>query len=248
MAVTGPDSKTPTRVGPGVGDIIPGIMLAFGVLAAIHHAKCTGEGQFVDVSMVDSVLAVCERMVWQHSIQSVIPGPEGNHHPFLCPFGMFPAADGYITIAAQEDMFFSKLCEGLGAPELALDTRFDKRSARVKNRDKLIEELSTLTRRFTKSELSERLGGRVPFGPVMNMAEIATDPHFSTREMIVTLTEPGVTPIQVAGLPIKMTKTPGGVFHRGPTIGEHTLTELKRAGLSDAEISLIIESRAASAA
>ena len=90
MAITGPDPQTPTKVGPGVGDIVPGLMLGFGVLAAVHHARRTGEGQFVDVSMVDGVLAVCERMIWQHSVQGLTPGPEGNHHPFLCPFGMFP--------------------------------------------------------------------------------------------------------------------------------------------------------------
>ena len=96
MAVTGPDANTPTKVGPGIGDIVPGMMLAFGVLAAIHHARRTGAGQFVDVSMVDAMLAICERSVWQHSVQGQIAGPEGNHHPFLCPFGMFPASDGHV--------------------------------------------------------------------------------------------------------------------------------------------------------
>lgn len=247
MALTGPDAATPTKIGPGVGDIIPGIMLAFGLLAAIHHAQRTGEGQFVDVSMVDSILAVCERMVWQHSIQGSVPGPEGNHHPFFCPFGMFPTTDGYVTIAAQEDMFFAKLCTVLGAPELAEDSRFAKQSDRRKNRDAVIDQISKLTRSFSKSELSVRLGGKVPFGPVMNIAEIATDPHFAAREMLVPVSEPGVTSVQVAGVPIKMTKTPGGVFRRGPQIGEHTRNELKRVGLSDAEIDIIIKNRAASA-
>src|SRR5262249_41598153 len=105
MAITGPDPNTPTKVGPGVGDIIPGMMLAFGVLAAIHHARVTGEGQFVDVSMADAVLAVCERTVYQHTVQGQTPAPEGNHHPFLVPFGMFPAADGFVTIAAQQQPF-----------------------------------------------------------------------------------------------------------------------------------------------
>ena len=110
MAITGPDAETPTKIGPGVGDIIPGMMLGFGVLAAIHHARRTGVGQFVDVAMTDAVLAVCERMIWQNSVLGVVPGPEGNHHPFLCPFGMFPAKDGFITVAAQQDAFFAVLC------------------------------------------------------------------------------------------------------------------------------------------
>ena len=83
MAITGPDAAAPTKVGPGIGDIVPGIMLAFGVLAAIHHRHAAPEKErFVDVAMIDGVLALCERMVWQHSIQGFIAGPEGNHlHP-----------------------------------------------------------------------------------------------------------------------------------------------------------------------
>ncbi|PKQ01022.1 MAG: CoA transferase, partial [Alphaproteobacteria bacterium HGW-Alphaproteobacteria-13] len=159
MAITGPDAMTPTKVGPGVGDIVPGIMLGFGVLAAIHHARRTGEGQFVDVAMTDAVLAVCERSVWQHSFDGVLPGPEGNHHPFLCPFGMYPAADGHVTLAAHIDAFFVALCEALGAPQLATDPDFARREARSANRLRLIQILGDITRRFTKAELVARLGG-----------------------------------------------------------------------------------------
>jgi crotonobetainyl-CoA:carnitine CoA-transferase CaiB-like acyl-CoA transferase len=247
MAITGPDSKTPTKVGPGVGDIVPGMMLAFGVLAAVHNARRTGAGQFVDVSMVDSVLAICERMVWQHSVQGLTPGPEGNHHPFLCPFGLFPAADGFISVAAQQDAFFSVLCDQLQAPALAADERFGSVAARTANRYLLIDELSVHTRRFTKAELMHRLGGRIPFGPVMNIVDIETDPHFAAREMIVELEQPGGPPIRVAGVPIKMTKTPGGVHRRSPYLGEDTRERLLEAGLTASEIETLISSRVAAA-
>lgn len=237
MAITGPDAATPTKVGPGVGDIVPGMMLAFGVLAAVHHARRTGEGQFVDISMVDAVLAVCERPVWQRSVQGLVPGPEGNHHPFLCPFGMFPAADGFVTIAAQEQPFYQALCEGLEAPELLSDERFGTRPARTENRLALIEELGRRTHRHAKAELMRRLGGQLPFGPVMDIAEIEQDPHFAAREMIVEVEQPGcATPIRVAGVPIKMTRTPGAVRRRSPFLGEHQFAELERAGLTPAEI------------
>jgi crotonobetainyl-CoA:carnitine CoA-transferase CaiB-like acyl-CoA transferase len=247
MAITGPDAATPTKVGPGVGDIVPGMMLAFGVLAAIHHARRTGEGQFVDVSMVDAVLAICERTVWQHSVQGLTPGPEGNHHPFLCPFGMFPAADGFITVAAQQDGFFQILCEAIGAGALLADPRFAKYADRTANRHAAIEALSAYTRRLTKAELMTRLGGRIPFGPVMNIAEIENDPHFAARQMIVEVEQPGAAPIRVAGTPVKMTLTPGGVHARAPLIGEHTRAQLKAAGLSEAEIQALIDTRAARA-
>jgi len=245
MAITGPDPATPTKVGPGLGDIAPGMMLAFGVLAAVHHARRTGVGQFVDVAMVDGVLAVCERTVWQHSIQGLVPGPEGNHHPFLCPFGMFPAADGFVTIAAHQDDFFGVLCAAIGAEDLPADPRFESRAARSENRRALIAALGEHTSRFSKTELKGRLGGAIPFGPVMNIAEIAADPHFSVREMIVEVEQGGAAPIRVAGVPIKMTATPGAVHRRGPRLGEDTRRELRRAGLTEAEIQALIDRRAA---
>jgi crotonobetainyl-CoA:carnitine CoA-transferase CaiB-like acyl-CoA transferase len=248
MAITGPAPSTPTKVGPGVGDIVPGMMLAFGVLSAVHHAKRTGQGQFVDVSMVDAVLAICERAIWQHSVQGLTPGPEGNHHPFLCPFGMFPAADGFITIAAQQDSFFQILCDSIGAQSIPADPRYADSKARSENRRALIDLLSTFTGRLTKAELVARLGGRIPFGPVMNIAEIERDPHFAARQMVVEVEQPGAAPIRIAGVPIKMTATPGGVHARAPLLGEHTRAQLRRAGLSDAEIQILIDGRAAAAA
>lgn len=248
MAITGPDPSTATKVGPGVGDIVPGMMLAFGVLAAVHHARRTGQGQFVDVSMVDAVLALCERMVWQHSVQGLVPGPEGNHHPFLVPFGMFPAADGFITVAAQQEEPFRFLCAAIGADWILTDPRFAERDARAHHRLELIEVLGQATGRFTKAELTARLGGRIPYGPVMNIAEIAADPHFAAREMIVEVEQPGGAAIAVAGVPIKMSLTPGGVHGRGPLIGEHTIVQLRRAGLTEAEIQALIDSRVAAQA
>jgi len=248
MAITGPDPSTPTKVGPGVGDIVPGMMLAFGVLSAVHHAKRTGQGQFIDVSMVDAVLAICERAIYQHSVQGLTPGPEGNHHPFLCPFGMFPAADGFITIAAQQDSFFQILCDSIGAQSIPADPRYADSKARSENRRTLIDLLNTFTGRLTKAELVARLGGRIPFGPVMNIAEIERDPHFAARQMVVEVEQPGAAPIRIAGVPIKMTATPGGVHARAPLLGEHTRAQLKRAGLSDAEIQILIDGRAAAAA
>ncbi|MGE3142756.1 MAG: CaiB/BaiF CoA transferase family protein [Hyphomonadaceae bacterium] len=245
MAITGPDPQTPTKVGPGVGDIVPGMMLAFGVLSAVHHARRTGVGQFVDISMVDAILAVCERMVWQHSVLGLTPGPEGNHHPFIAPFGLFPAADGWISVAAQQDEFFKILCTQIDCEELAADDRFNSTEKRGQNRHALIEELSQRTRQFTKADLMDRLGGKIPFGPVMNIADVEANPHFSARNMIVELEQPGTTPIRVAGVPIKMTETPGAVRRRAPYLGEHTRLRLSEAGLSDQEIDALIEMRVA---
>jgi crotonobetainyl-CoA:carnitine CoA-transferase CaiB-like acyl-CoA transferase len=241
MGITGPAPDAPTKVGPGIGDIVPGMNLAFGVLAAIHNARRTGEGQFVDVAMVDSVLAVCERIVWQHSSEGRVAGPEGNHHPFICPFGIFPAADGAVTIAAQQDDFFRMLAAGLDAPELAEDPRFRNRPGRTAHREDLIQLISARTRTFTKRDLASRLGGRVPFGPVMNILDIERDPHFAIREMIAEVEQPNGETLKIAGVPIRMTETPGGVRRRGPLLGEDTLWALAGAGLSPDDVQHLLD-------
>jgi crotonobetainyl-CoA:carnitine CoA-transferase CaiB-like acyl-CoA transferase len=158
---------------------------------------------------------------------------------------MFPAADGFVTIAAHQDDFFGVLCAAIGAEDLPADPRFESRAARSENRRALIAALGEHTSRFSKTELKGRLGGAIPFGPVMNIAEIAADPHFSVREMIVEVEQGGAAPIRVAGVPIKMTATPGAVHRRGPLLGEDTRRELRRAGLTEAEIQALIDRRAA---
>jgi crotonobetainyl-CoA:carnitine CoA-transferase CaiB-like acyl-CoA transferase len=237
MGITGPDAETPVKTGPGVGDIVPGMFLAFGVVSAVHHARNTGQGQYVDVSMLDGVLSLCERIVFQYTYEGAVGRPEGNKHPYLCPFGVFPAKDGCVTIAAPRQAFFERLCERLDVPELASDPRFSSDTQRVRNQKELVPLLDRITERFTKAELMTRLGGQVPFGPVMHMDEIARDPHFRAREMIVPIDQPGSSKkTAVAGVPVKMTETPGGIHKRAPFLGEHAEEILKAAGLSPQEI------------
>jgi crotonobetainyl-CoA:carnitine CoA-transferase CaiB-like acyl-CoA transferase len=236
------------KIGPGVGDIVPGMMLAFGILAAVHHARRTGEGQFLDVAMADAVLALCERTVYQHSVTGQIPGPEGNHHPFLVPFGIYPAADGFVTLAAHPQPFFEALCRALGAEDILADPAYASPDLRIVHRADLIKTMSERTARLTKGELTARLGGKIPYGPVMNIVDISSDPHFAARNMIVSVEQLGDEPIQIAGVPIKMTATPGGVHRRAPLLGENTLERLRQAGLSETEIADLLSKRAAFAA
>ena len=237
MAITGPDKTTPMKVGPGIGDLMPATMCAFGIVSAIFRAHKTGRGQFVDVGMVDAILSLCERIVHQHAYTGGVPTPEGNHHPLLCPFGMFPAKDGFVTIAAHADTHWPILCRLIGKPELGADPRLATVQDRRANQDEIITAVSAFTSRRTKKELLAHLGGQVPFAPVNDVRDIFSDPHFAARDMIVSVPHPGLDhETRVAGVAIKMTETPGRVRHRAPLLGEHTDRYLTELGLGGAEI------------
>jgi len=233
MAITGADGTTPTKVGPGVGDIVPAIMAAYGIMAAVYRAGRTGEGQYVDVAMVDGVLSVCERILHQHAYAGEVPGPEGNRHPFLAPFGLVPAKDGFIALACHSDEFWASLCRIIGRPELIGDPRFGSREGRASHQDAVYEAVGAFTLRHTRRELMALLGGQVPFGPVFDVGDIVADPHFKVREMVVELDHPGVKQkLTVAGVPIRLSGTPGGVRRRAPLLGEQTDEVLRACGYS----------------
>ena len=245
MGITGPDREHPLKVGPGVGDIVPAMLLAIGVLAAVRHAERTGEGQFVDVAMYDAVLALCERIIHQYSYAGEVPGPEGNAHPLLCPFGMFAASDGWVSIACPSDHFWRTLSEIMGRPELGTDPRFRENADRSAHGDEVIAIVSDWTRRHGKAELIELLGGKVPFGPVNTVADVMADPHVQARNMLARVAHPGSERIgTIANTPIHMSKTQGGVHRRTATLGEDADEVLAAAGYGAAEIARLREAGA----
>jgi formyl-CoA transferase len=231
----------PTKIGPGVGDIVPAMQCAFGLVSALYRAKATGAGQFVDVSMVDGVLALCERIVFQHGIDGTVPGPEGNSHPLLCPYGLFQARDGWVAIGCPHDDFWALLARLIGRGDLADDARYQTTPQRLDQREVVEGAVTAWTLRHTKAEISGVLGGKVPFGPVLGVDEIFADPHTTARHMLATVDLPGVPehPLTIADTAVKMTATPGGVRFRAPLVGEHTDRILADVGYASAEVSAL---------
>jgi crotonobetainyl-CoA:carnitine CoA-transferase CaiB-like acyl-CoA transferase len=237
MSITGPKDGEPTKVGPGIGDLVPATLAAFGIMSAVYHADKTGEGQFVDVAMYDAILAFCERTVPTYSYTGEVQGVEGNAHPTLCPFGVFPAADGSVAIACPGDNFWKALCIEMDRTELIEDERFNRNYDRTQNMDQTIQLVSDWTIQFTKQELVSRLGGKLPFGPVQDTRELFNDPHVEKREMLALVDQPGSDKqYHVTNTPIKMTKTQGGVYRHAPLLGEHTDAILSAIGYTMEEI------------
>ncbi|MFV0315929.1 MAG: CaiB/BaiF CoA transferase family protein [Microthrixaceae bacterium] len=233
VSVTGSADGTVMKCGPSVGDILSGTFGAVGLLAGLVHAIGTGEGQFVDVAMYDAVLSLCEGAAYWYSYTGMVNGPTGNGHPLIAPFDIFPTADGNCAIGTPTDAEFALLCEHMGRTDLTTDERFAGSIDRLLNRPALNEEIIPWTSARTTAGIVELLGGKVPVGPVNDMAAIYEDPHVAAREMLVEVEQPdGSRPVTLAGQPIKMTATPTGVRSRPPRLGEHTEAILAEAGIS----------------
>ncbi len=229
---TGEPGGRPLRAGPAVGDIYPGTLAALGVTSALLRAARTGEGQFLDVSMYDGVLALCESLIYNYAATGALHEPAGNAHPFLCPFDVFDAKDGAVAIAAPTDHHWVILADIMQRPELGKDPRFESNAARVEHGDLVRELVSEWTHERSMTEIAAALGERVPMGPVHTAREMFEDPHVRARGMLVDVEVPGENrTLTVAGPAIKMTESPPGIYRRAPTLGEHTVEILREVGL-----------------
>jgi crotonobetainyl-CoA:carnitine CoA-transferase CaiB-like acyl-CoA transferase len=237
MHMTGPVEGPPTKVGPGVGDTVAAMMTAFGIVSAVLHARETGQGQFVDVAMVDAIHALCERAATFHGYGAGNANAAGNHHPIFVPFGTFPCRDGWVAVGCPIDQFWVKLADIMGEPEIGTDPRYARNQNRAERREEVNGIVAGWTRDRTKKELEAMLGGKVPFGPVNHIADLAASPHATARGLMVELTHPGSDKtVQVAETAVRMTETPGGAKSPAPTRGEHSDGVLAEVGFSAEEI------------
>jgi crotonobetainyl-CoA:carnitine CoA-transferase CaiB-like acyl-CoA transferase len=230
--ITGPDSGNGYPAGASVGDLYPGTLMALGVVSAIHHARRTGEGQFLDVGMYDAVMFLSETVITNYGYDNVDLGPRGAQHPNLCPFGIFPTSDGGVAIAAPGPRHWNALCEIMGREDLISDEKTKNIHVRVKHRFYVQGIISDWTVAQTKQQVIDLLGGRVPCGPVNTASDIFADPHVQARGMINTVDLPGANPaVSIVANPIKYTATPTNLYRRPPMLGEHTDEILAELGI-----------------
>jgi crotonobetainyl-CoA:carnitine CoA-transferase CaiB-like acyl-CoA transferase len=222
MGITGAGPGAPLKCGPGVGDIFPAALCAVGILAACRDAERTGRGQFVDVAMYDAVLSLCERIVYQHSYTGAVPAPQGNSHPIFCPFDIFPSTDGHVAICASEDAQWAILTAAMARPDLAEDARFATAAARQQNAPAVRAVVTEWTAARAAAEVEAALRADIPVGQVQDVAEIFADGQAAAREMLVSVEQPGSSAAAtIAGVPIKLSRTPASIRHRAPLLDEH---------------------------
>jgi succinyl-CoA:mesaconate CoA transferase len=219
MEITGEEDGSPTKVGPGVGDLFTAVLNAVGILAAVHHRDRTGEGQYVDTGMYDAMISLCERTVYQYSYTGEAPSRQGNSHPTLFPYDAFETTDGYVVVAAFGSNHWRELCEAMDRPDLAAE--YPDRESRLANRELLREAIAAWTSDRSTDAVLDALDG-LPTAPVQDTADVFDDPHVDAREMLVDVEQPGAdADVTVAGNPIKMTRTPTEPGRRAPLLDEH---------------------------
>ncbi|MCC7047904.1 MAG: CoA transferase [Alphaproteobacteria bacterium] len=217
MSLTGHDDGKPTRVGTSIGDITAGLFGTIGILSALEHRHCSGEGTMVDVAMLDCQIAILENAIARYAATGQVPGPMGARHPSITPFEALKAADGHMVIAAGNDQLFARLTDALGKPALARDERFKSNEARTRNHGSLKAELEALLAARPSTEwLSVLDKAGVPCGPINNVAEALADPQIVARGMVVTTDDPVAGTLKMAGNPIKLSGFADPAT-RGPT-------------------------------
>lgn len=223
MSITGPENGEPTRVGASIGDVIAGMFTAYGIMLALFHRQNTGEGQKVDVGMLDCQLAVLENAISRYTTSGNVPVPLGNRHPSITPFASFTASDGHIIVGAGNDRLWEKLCNIIGCPELIKDERFDNNGKRTANVKELTPILNAIFIKKTIAEWLEVLEkAELPCAPINTIDKIVNDPHIKAREMIVEIDHPIAGHQKMPGVPVKMSATPGKVEFCAPLLGQHT--------------------------
>lgn len=235
MSITGEGpGRPPVKLGAPVTDITAGILAAMGVLAALLERQRTGRGQRVDTSLFEAGIV---HTYWQSAIRfatGVSPGPLGSAHPLNAPYQAFPTADGWINVGAATQANWLRLVTALEAPGLTEDPRFADNAGRMRHLDALEPLLAEAFRRHTTADWLERLAAAgVPAGPVLSIAEMHEHPHTIAREMVVEVEHARAGRVRTLGLPVKFSRSPGGVRRGAPTLGQHTRAVLADHGFDD---------------
>ncbi|HKO72339.1 MAG TPA: CoA transferase [Bradyrhizobium sp.] len=237
MSITGLPGQGPVRVGIPVADLGAGIFCAMGILVALLEREVSGEGQWVQSSLLGAQISLLDFQAARWLIAKEVPGQAGNDHPTSIPTGVFPTRDGHINIAASGKHIFTRFCQTLDLMHLLQDQRFADDAGRSSNRIPLNQAISEVTKQRSSAELIDMLNkAGVPCGPINRMDQVFADPQVRHLGMAAPVEHGSLGNIEVVNQAIKLSRTPSRVVHATPEKGEHTDEVLKEYGYDDKSI------------
>ena len=243
MSITGEPDGEPQKVGIAVTDIGAGMWSAFAVMTAIFHREQKGEGQYIDISMMESQVAWLTYQAATYFANDEPPKRLGAAHPTLVPYQAFMCEDGkYINVAVGSERIWDRFCQGMKMPEMKENPEYATNGDRVRNRDEIVPNLQKIfLTRPVNDWVQDLQEFNVPCGPINDLADVFSDPQLLHRKMFVEMPHPTLGSIKQTGLPIKFSLTPGALDRHPPLLGEHNGELLKELGYSEADIQRLTE-------
>ena len=242
MSVTGLPGQGPVRAGFAITDTTAGLYCCMGILAALLEHEVSGEGQWVDSSLLAASIAILDFQAARWTVDGVVPPQAGNNHPTGMPTGMFETADGFMNIAASGNVMFHRMCDALDAADIAADERFAEAPGRSKYRQEIHDAISTYTHTRSTDEWVSRLNDLgVPAGPVYSIDQTFNDPQVKHLGMAAKVDHPTRGPIELVGQPVRFHRTPWQMRSAAAELGEHTEAILAELGYSKIDIEGLAE-------
>ncbi len=246
MSTTGEPDGAPQKAGIPIADLMAGMYAAVAINAALRHREATGEGQYIDIGMLDTQVAMLSMQGLNYLATGQAPKRLGNAHPNIVPYQTFATADGDIILAVGNDAQFQRFCEFAGVPELADEEKFSTNEARVRNRDELTERLTpVLAGRPSRHWIQGLEACNVSCGPINTIDQVFADPQVVARGMKLEMPHPaaGEAPVPLIASPIRMSATPPSYAYPPPMLGQHTDEVLEELlGLGPEELAALRQS------
>ena len=237
MSLTGEPNGSPQKVGVPVADLFAGLYGCIGILAAVNHRNSTGQGQQIDIGMLDTHVAWLANQGMNYLATGENPPRLGNQHPNIAPYQEFPTKDGYIILAVGNDPTFERFCKAFGQEALLADPRFATNPIRVQNRQLVTDTLTPVMKSKTTAEWIEALEAlKIGCGPINTLEQVFADPHVQAREMVVEMAHGSGETVKVIANPVKLSATPPSYRSAPPVLGEHTqnvLTDVLKMSAAD---------------
>lgn len=237
-SLTGLPDGVPMKAGPAISDAATGVHAAFGIMTAVYHKMQTGEGQHLDIALMDTVFSILENSVSVYTMMGLPPARIGNANPSSAPYNMYKTKDSHIIIATANDSLWARLCKLMGREELISAEGFDTNPTRKLNEKAVDAAVTEWTTKYTTEELLPMLDEvGIPNGPILTIPELVGSEHIKQREMLVTHHTEANGDIQYPGNPVKLSATPPDPSHPAPLLGQHNNEILGGIlGMSDEEI------------